>query len=405
MLRVVLGLACALVLAVLAAHPALRRIERRLGLTVLLSTGVPFLAMGVVFRLPGIGILTDDVVADLRPALEFGLGWLGFVVGMQFDVRELDALPEKSGAVVLAESATPLVLTAGACALALFGLESEWSPRDALVLGACAAPASPIAAVALARSSGSRSASIVARVTVLNDVAGVAVLGLVCAFFRPTDELSAWKLPHVAWLFVTLGMGGVLGILTYVLVRSAKGVSEEVAYLLGAVALSAGMAGYLAISPLVACAIAGALLTNLPHERMNELRASILQLERPLYLIFLLVAGSLWDPTAWQGWVLVPVFVLSRVGAKLLGATLAVRTGPPDLPDATTLGIALSPQSPVAIAVIVSFSTLYGGGGGAPAISWMTTAVIGGAVLTELGVQAVARLRGGLRFDTEALSS
>jgi len=62
-------------------------------------------------------------------------------------------------------------------------------------------------------------------------------------------------------------MGGVLGILTYVLVRSAKGLAEEVAYLLGAVALSAGMAGYLAISPLVACAIAGALLTNLPHER------------------------------------------------------------------------------------------------------------------------------------------
>src|ERR1019366_6374264 len=161
MLRVVLGLACALVLAVLAAHPALRRVERRLGLTVLLSTGVPFLALGVVFRLPAVGVLTDDVVADLRPALEFGLGWLGFVVGMQFDVRELDTLPEKSGAVVLAESAIPLVLTAGACALALFGLESEWSLRDALVLGACAAPASPIAAVALARSSGSRSASIV----------------------------------------------------------------------------------------------------------------------------------------------------------------------------------------------------------------------------------------------------
>jgi hypothetical protein len=405
MLRVVLGLACALVLAVLAAHPALRRIERRLGLTVLLSTGVPFLALGVVFRLPGVGVLTDDVVADLRPALEFGLGWLGFVVGMQFDVRELDALPEKSGAVVLAESALPLVMTAGACTLALFGLGSEWSLRDALVLGACAAPASPIAAVALARSSGSRAASIVARVTVLNDVAGVAVLGLVCAFFRPTDELSAWKLPHVAWLFVTLGMGGVLGILTYVLVRSAKGLSEEVAYLLGAVALSAGMAGYLAISPLVACAIAGALLTNLPHERMPELRASILQLERPLYLIFLLVAGALWDPTAWQGWLLVPVFVLSRVGAKVLGAAIAVRTGPPGLPDATTLGIALSPQSPIAIAVIVSFSTLYGGGAQQTTVAWMTTAVIGSAVLTELGVQAMARLRGGLRFETEALSS
>ncbi|HEY8038504.1 MAG TPA: cation:proton antiporter [Polyangiaceae bacterium] len=400
MLRVVLGIACALVLAVLAAHPAVRRIERRLGLTVLLSSGVPFLALGVIFRLPAVGVLTDDVVADLRPALDFGLGWLGFVVGMQFDVRELDTLPEKTGAVVFIESAIPFAVAALACAGALFGLESEWSLRDALVLGACAAPAAPVAAVALARSSGSVSASIVARVTALNDVAGVVVLALVCAFFRPTDELSAWKLPHVAWLFVTLGMGGVLGILTYVLVRSAKGLAEEVAYLLGAVALSAGMAGYLAISPLVACAIAGALLTNLPHERMTDLRRSILQLERPLYLIFLLVAGALWDPTAWQGWVLVPVFVLSRVSAKIVGAHVAVRAGPPELPDARTLGLALSPQSPIAIATIVSFATLYGSGkSGFASTSWMMTAVIGGAVLTEIAVQATARLRGGLSFD------
>jgi hypothetical protein len=132
---------------------------------------------------------------------------------------------------------------------------------------------------------------------------------------------------------------------------------------------------------------------------MNELRASILQLERPLYLIFLLVAGALWDPTAWQGWVLVPVFVLARVGAKVLGAALAVRTGPPQLPDTGTLGIALSPQSPIAIAIIVSFSTIYASGEARTAIAWMTTAVIGGAVLTELGVQVIARLRGGLRFE------
>src|SRR5580693_7911724 len=105
MLRVVLGLACALVLA--------------------------FLALGVVFRAPGIGILTDDVVADLRPALEFGLGWLGFVVGMQFDVREMDRLPDKTGAVVFFETAVPLVAAAGACALALWALGSPWSLRDA----------------------------------------------------------------------------------------------------------------------------------------------------------------------------------------------------------------------------------------------------------------------------------
>ena len=415
LLRVVFGLAAALVLAVAAAHPVVRRIERRLGLTVLLSSGLPFLAMGVIFHLDRVGILTDAVVNDLRPALEFGLGWLGFVVGMQFDVRDIDHMPEKTGSVVVAESVIPLVAAAAACFVAMIAIQffgafdktetfgwqlgvavSSDAFRDALALGACAAPAAPVAAVAIARSSGSVAASLVQRITMLNDGAGIVVLLLICAFFRPSDAVAAWKLSHIGWLFVTLGMGGVLGILTYVLVRSASSLPEEVAYLLGAIALSAGMSGYLGISPLVSCAIAGALLTNLPHKDARELKQTMIQLERPLYLIFLLIAGALWDPTQLAGWVLVPVFALTRVAGKIVGAHVAEHTGPKELPDATTLGLALAPQSPIAIATIVSYMTLYGV---RPAATSLMTAVIGSAVITELAVQAIARGRGGLKFD------
>src|SRR5438445_4199123 len=52
LLRVVLGLAAAFILAIIAAHPFVRRVERRLGLTVLLSSGLPFLALGYLFRRP-----------------------------------------------------------------------------------------------------------------------------------------------------------------------------------------------------------------------------------------------------------------------------------------------------------------------------------------------------------------
>jgi Kef-type K+ transport system membrane component KefB len=421
LLRVVLGIALAFTLAVLAAHPLVRRIERRLGLTVFVSSGLPFLVLGVLFHLPAVGILTDDIVTDLRPALEFGLGWLGFVVGMQFDIRELDALPEKTGTVVFAESAIPFAATFVLCLVTLIGLDPFWSfgaiafhdpvlastlrasLRDALALGACAAPAAPIAAVAIARSSGSFAASLVARVTALNDVAGVVVLGLICAFFRPADAYAAWKLPHIAWLFVTLGLGGVLGIVTYVLVRSAKSAPEEMACLLGSVGLSAGMSGYLGISPLVTCCIAGALLANLPYRKMRRaLKETIVQVERPLYLIFLLIAGALWDPTAWQGWVLAPIFVFARVGGKILGAHVAKLAGPEELPDAGTLGLALAPQSPIAIATIVSYLTLYRPI--APLASnlpWLMTACVGGAVITEVTVQIIVRLRGGLRFELQ----
>jgi Kef-type K+ transport system membrane component KefB len=417
LLRVVVGLAGAFVLAVLATHPFFRRLERRLGLTVILSSGLPFLALGVVFRLPSVGILTNEVVSDLRPLLEFGVGWLGFVVGLQFDVRDLDMLPDKTSSVVVAESAIPFFVVAVIAALLLLGLEptqaiwqahtvpdffrtlSKISLRDALALGACAAPAAPVAAVAIARESGGRAAWLVQRITSMNDVAGVFVMALICAFYRPSDDYSTWHLPHVAWLFLTLGFGGLFGILTYLLVRGAQTEAQEMALLLGSTAISAGMSGYLGISPLVTCAIAGALLTNLPYRGMERLRKTMLDVERPLYLIFLLVAGALWDPSAWQGWLLVPFFVLARVSGKVLGAYVGKRLGPEGLPDAATLGLALAPQSPISIATCVAYLTLYNPLNAAGTLSWLMTACVGGAVLTELVVQVVVRIRGGLVLD------
>ena len=139
---------------------------------------------------------------------------------------------------------------------------------------------------------------------------------------------------------------------------------------------------------------------NLPYRNIARLKATIALVKRPLYLIFLLVAGALWDPTGWEGWALVPIFVFSRVAGKLIGAVVAKSAGPEGLPDAATLGLALSPQSPIAIATIVSYVTLYRPlTPGAQTLSWLMTACIGGAVLTELTVQAIARLRGGLRLS------
>lgn len=430
LLRIVLGLGLALGLAVAATHPFVRRIERRLGLTLVTASGLPFILMGLIFRHPRVGILTDSVLADLRPALEFGVGWLGFAVGMKFNLSELDRVHPKTGAILFAETAIPVVTTTIACSLffifidytqtfpilasihsyadfkrASYELSRHASFRDAIALGACAAQAAPVAALAIARSSGSRGARILEHVSQLDDVAGIFVISLVCAFFRPTESFAAWKLPHIAWLFVILGLGGVLGILAYVLVRSAKTRTEEIAYLLGAIALSAGMSGYLGISPLITGAIAGALLANLPQKEMARLKETIEQVERPLFLIFLLVAGALWDPRGWQGWVLCPLFVLSRIVGKLVGARAAKRVGPEELPDATTMGLALSPQSPMVIVTVVSFVTIYKGADDSSHLPWLMTACIFGALLTEVTVQWIVRVRGGLSLDPRSVGT
>lgn len=394
--RVILGLALALSLAVLAAHPRVRALERRFGVTVLISAGIPFLAMGAIFRLPDVGVLTDDILTDLQPAFEFGLGWIGFVVGMQFDIHSIDNMPAGVSSVVAMESIVPMLTTACLCAIAYLNLGVPFTNvdfvRDALVLAACAAPSAPIAAELWAPRIGARPARLVEEITRIDEVMALVLLGVVAIFFRPPGESTLWRLPSAsAWLLVSLGLGVVLGIITYVLIRGAKNASEELAMLLGAVALSAGIAGYLALSVPVVCAIAGALLANLPMRDKKGFEQTLLDVERPLYLVFLVVVGASWQPTEWEGWVLAPAFVLARVAGKRLGAIWATRFKlHQDLPSARHLAIALAPQSPIAIVAIVSAATLYRGYH-SDRVRWAINAVIIGGVLTEVVVRILER--------------
>jgi Kef-type K+ transport system membrane component KefB len=388
--RIVLGLAAALGLAVLAAHPRVKAIERRLGVTVLISAGVPFLAMGAIFAQSSVGILTPDILNDLQPAFEFGLGWIGFVVGMQFDVRRLDRLHPSLGGVVAIESLVPLITTAGLCSMAFVGLGVPWKNvdflRDALVLAGCAAPSAPLAVELWRERVGRKAADLLHEITLLDEVTVFVALGIVAVFFRPEASATRWVLPPSAWLLVTLGLGGVLGIVTYVLIRGAHSEAEELALLLGAIALSAGMAGYLALSVPVVCAIAGALLANLPLRDAEGLRKTLVDVERPIYLIFLVIVGASWRPTEWQGWVIAVAFVIARTAGKRLGAIWSRRFGPPELPGARAMALALTPQSPMGIVAMVSAAMLYHGHH-PDRVRWCLNAVIIGGVLTEIVVR------------------
>src|SRR5262249_1577771 len=80
----VVGLLTLLTLACLGAHPRIRKVEELLGVRQVITAGFPFVALGVLGRHPAIGVLTDSVLEELTPILQFALGWLGFLMGFQF---------------------------------------------------------------------------------------------------------------------------------------------------------------------------------------------------------------------------------------------------------------------------------------------------------------------------------
>lgn len=389
LIRLVLAFAAVIALASLAAHPRVRALEKSLGVTVFLASGLPFLLLGAL--LAANGVLRPAALLDLQPAYVFGLGWIGFIVGMTFDIRRFSRLPSSLAPVILLFVIVPMLLTAMASASVLIALDVRvgaglW--RDVLLLTACAAASAP-ASLGLLLPRGSSGGRFIVAITRIDQAAALALLALVAIAFRNDLGVVRWSLPRSAWMLVTLGLGTLFGLLAYLLTLRIGNRNEEIAVLLAAVALASGAASYLAISVPVVAAIAGALLVNLPLTEPDRLRRILIDIERPLYLLFLFVVGTSWHPGEWQGWVLALTFLVARGYGKFLAARFAQGLGPPDLPDANTLALALMPESAIAIVVIFSAVTLSG----APAhpIGWAVNAVILGSIGTDIIVQIVQR--------------
>jgi hypothetical protein len=188
-------------------------------------------------------------------------------------------------------------------------------------------------------------------------------------------------------LILTLRLGMAPGLNMYNLLRLAKRSTDLLIVTLGAIVFTAGFAANLRLSPVVVCFVMGLLVTNAPGAYKSSLQLTLARLERPLYFLFLLIVGAVWDPGDWRGWTLMLVFFGGRLLGKFAGVHMANAASDLglSLPERKTLAIA--PLGPLALAVVISAQLLYPGG----SISLIVTAILGGAVATEILVQVLNR--------------
>jgi Kef-type K+ transport system membrane component KefB len=379
-------------LAYLAGSERVQALEQKLQVTNVVTAGLPFVFLGVIAHTRGVGILSESVLWELRPVLALGLGWIGFTAGFRFDSKLGDSLMPGTSAVSLITASVPFATIVATCAVLLVYVEhSKANPiflRDAMMLGTAGAMTAYTAPEFLrVRGTARHYIDRVASIVTFEQLAGFIGLLIVAAYFRPQDNWVMWRLPGTAWLFITLGMGTMIGGVVWGMMAKIKAGPEFTVLILGSICFTAGMASFLRISPLVVCFIVGLILVNLPGTSKEQIRSVLEHMERPIYLLFLVVAGSLWDITKWQGWALMFLFV----PARLLGKWLAVRACRKEVPNGLSLeeqrSLIFSPMGALSIAIVVNAQDLYFG----DTISWMVTAVIGGAIVTEVIVQVASR--------------
>jgi len=226
----------------------------------------------------------------------------------------------------------------------------------------------------------------VGRIIQLEELAALMGILVIGAFFPPDQASLGWQLPSVGWVFVTVGIGTALSGIIYALLGTIKGSVETLIVMLGSICFTAGMASYLRLSPVVVCFIAGAILQNFPGPWKAQVGAALARVERPVYLLFLVIAGALWRVDEWQGWLLMLAFVAARLLGRMTGVAIFAWRHPASLSAFERRHLAISPMGALSLAIIVTAQDLYSG----PTVPWMVNAVIGGAILTEIIVQVFA---------------
>lgn len=396
-IKTVLGLLLLLALAFLGGHPRVRGLERAVGVSRVMAAGLPFVLLGFIMRHPAVKVLTDSVLDDLDPVLLLGLGWIGFVMGFRTDTRVFEEVTTGVKQLVLGRALAAGILVFGSTIglLYFFGhvrphsLTDPTLLRGGLVLGSVGMLISLSTPHLLAMRNGTPQAvGIVAQVVRIQEVVGLAGMLFVSAYFRPQGNAVSWQIPGTAWLFITLGLGVTIGILVYtILLRLSTNTAESAVLILGSVSFAAGVAAGLRLSPVTVCFVGGMVLANFPGPYKDRVRETLERLERPIYLLFLIVVGASLRVDESAGWILMAAFVLARILGFAIGAGLAFDARGLPLGRLGWLVLVVPPMGSLPIAVVISAKLLYPDG----AISELVTAVVGGAFISEIIVQVATR--------------
>jgi Kef-type K+ transport system membrane component KefB len=381
-MRIVAGIVLLLIIALVGSRWSFTRVRLPLMRVPLYLTGTEYILVGVVLGPHLLGLLDAAAVRGLQPLLSLALGWIGLLFGVQLERARIRLFPRQHLAVAVIQG----LVTLGCCFVGLLWLV----PRCGVGGGAVEVVALALAAVAVPTAQSSLALIQRQRVgrpppvlELLRYVAGVdGVVGLVamgCLFClgHTRSIIGLERMFFWQCLLLSLVLGGATGVLLHLLTRLRCTQQELLLFIIGVVVFAGGAADYLGLSPLFVTLLGGLLVANVRGEKTRIMRA-LAVLERPIYLVVVLVAGAQLVPVEPLSGAaaLAGGYLVLRVAGKAIGGWLAVRLwpGPVRLPG--RIGLGLLSQGGLAAAMTVEFHRGHVGGAGDVVLAVVLVAIV-----------------------------
>lgn len=329
------------------------------------NSGFIYIFLGLSLGSSGLGVLEPSILSEFTPLISLGLGWVGFLFGFQLETKYLRRFPGKYISLSLLQFL--FVFFLGSLAFLLI-LKPLYPSEQifllygmAVALGLLLSLNSPTLLSMASRVIPERGnyfylARFLASVSGFWGIVGLAMLS------------SFWHYPFFESKIFLMGGGFFLlstmfpifvGYLFHVLTK--KNTSEErmLVYLLGLVFFVSGAAFYFNLPPLYLSMVMGITYSNLTkiHEKLYPL---LLSTEKPLYIIFLILIGALWEVNLdYRVAILVGLLVILRMMTYILPLPLlkAVLHFPLHLP--MRFGLSFLSSGGIGVAFAVSLKLAY----------------------------------------------
>lgn len=263
-------------------------------------SGLIYIFLGYLLGEEVLNILNPDVLKGLNPLISLGLGWIGFLFGFQLEFKYIRRFPGKyiglsflQFAVVLTTVflvfyfLLPLILDESSGNLILgmsiaFGLLI--SMNSATLLNA--------ASFTLEKKG---SLFYIARFLVsISGFWGICGLAFLSGFWHFPFLKEMIFLKGIIFLLISIIFPIILGFIFHLLTKKRTEEQDIMVYLLGMVFFASGGAFYFNLSSLFICMLLGITYSNLTRKQ-EKLYPVLLSTEKPLYIIFLILIGSLWQ--------------------------------------------------------------------------------------------------------------
>ena len=331
-------------------------------------TGWEFFIVGALAGPAGFHLLGPQDIAGLDPFIALVLGWAGLIFGIQLRLSDLNKIDPAMKALTLGQAGISGVGIGALFALFIIAFEPLTPAQvvaPAIIVAAAGAISSPTAISLVAARHSVNTAPITRPwlvIATLDVGPAIVILGLVFLFFPPSEAARFGFSRGMILLFYSFLIAGALAMLFKVISRSKLSTTENQTVLFGFVIFISGAAFYLNLSPLFLSLVTGVFLANtLRHD--DGIYPALHSVEKPFYIILLILAGLWWYPASGSVWFAAAILVAARLWLKNSSyKALSQKLALPHEPGKGA-GLALGAQGALALAIGLNFVLIYPGPG------------------------------------------